>query len=622
MWMIPISVLLTILAYQLMIYQEKELFQQNAEKAYHMVRSRIQLYQNTLITLKSFAEGSQKPISFPIFHAYFHGLNASENLPALHSLNYVLILNHEQAIQRRTELTTLFKQHYPALINCVNQKALPFENLHLILQYREPMEISCNAIGSDLLKLPFRLQTTKEAIQKGLALTPPINLLLDKKQTPALIMMMPVFRKNPALSPENPIMVEGIVSASFKIPVMLNQMFPSDFLSQNYFKIEDITDRKQTYFIYDNQSITQKNLLSEEFDYKANIHLGNRIWHFHVIGLQKFYGKETMLFIRIFIISLILFDIAFFLLMGWYVYAAEQGEQLKTILLEREAILKATGVALFWVKNGKFIWVNERFLEIVHTVRETVLSFSPEMFFLNKQDFEQTLPENNQLFYEKGTISIETQWQTVEKQKIWCWLTGNLIDKNNPDYGILWTLEEISAQKKREQEIYHMAYHDALTGLFNRRAFEEKLNYAFVTAKQHQKKFALFFIDLDHFKDVNDTFGHHIGDLLLIHVAEQIKHSVRDTDLAARLAGDEFVVIVPHFAQRQDLVTLANNLVFNIKGQQFIETHCIPISPSIGIAIFPDHADQIETLQARADTAMYAAKKAGRGQFCFYTPPN
>lgn len=611
------SVIMSILVYQLLLNQEQQLFQQDAEKAHHLIRERIQLYQSTLHTLKSFFEATPQPITTGGFRRYYESLHAEQQLPALHSLGYLTTFtSQEKALLWRTQ----FRLANPALAPCVNQAPfMPNQTHFLLLQHLEPLQNTCQTLGADVSLLPFRLETAQAAIRFSFASTPPIILHSDKKHTyRAIVMMMPITKKSPTQDKH----IIGFITATFKIHIMLHHVMTASILQNNHIKIIDITDRKRPYFVYENRPSSSQALdFSTYFIYENTINLANRTWHIRVTGMKASYGNESFLFSLIFFGIFCLFNLCFFVLLCWYLNAKEQSTKLNQTLSEREVILRATGAGLFWVQNERIIWVNARFLEIVGLSAETVQNTSPKRFYLHEQDFIRSLPHHHLGLQQKGHFSFETQWVNAEKQPIWCWLTGCLFDKNNPDYGMLWTLEDISHKKKREQEIYHMAYHDPLTGLFNRRAFHEKLNYALLMAKQYHEKLAVFFIDLDHFKNINDTFGHDIGDLLLIHVANQLKYILQSYEnaVAIRLAGDEFVVLLPHFVQKETLSDLANQFILSLKGQQHIGGQVLYLSPSIGIAIYPEHGTTPEILQEHADNAMYYAKKAGRGQYCFFS---
>jgi diguanylate cyclase (GGDEF)-like protein len=164
-----------------------------------------------------------------------------------------------------------------------------------------------------------------------------------------------------------------------------------------------------------------------------------------------------------------------------------------------------------------------------------------------------------------------------------------------------------------------MALHDALTGLPNRILLEDRLAQAITLARRNQKSVALLMLDLDRFKDINDSFGHYVGDRLLEEVSKRLHASLRDSDILARLGGDEFVIGVPMVADNREIETVAHKILSTLSAPFRIEGRELQIGASIGISVYPVDGENSEALLQFADAAMYAAKKR-RGIYCFFTP--
>ncbi len=187
------------------------------------------------------------------------------------------------------------------------------------------------------------------------------------------------------------------------------------------------------------------------------------------------------------------------------------------------------------------------------------------------------------------------------------------------------SIRDITEKKKSEQEIYQLAFYDALTGLANRRLLLNQLETELSVAKRNYQYGAVLFLDLDRFKILNDSLGHHIGDELLFQVAQRIKSVLREEDLAARMGGDEFVIMIrPHansLEQCRDSVMVIAEKIRTILEQPYIisdyEHHC---SSSIGITLFPEPNISASELLQQADKAMYRAKEQGRNTICFFHP--
>ena len=179
---------------------------------------------------------------------------------------------------------------------------------------------------------------------------------------------------------------------------------------------------------------------------------------------------------------------------------------------------------------------------------------------------------------------------------------------------------DITERKKAEEMIFHQAHIDLLTGLPNRRLFKDRLQQALINAHRQQQQLALMFFDLDHFKYINDTLGHDAGDDLLIEATQRIQMCIRESDTLARPGGDEFTLIMADLHDSNGVDRVAQSIL-EVMSQPFIlKNESCYISISIGIAIYPDDADNADDLLNKADQAMYAAKKLGRSQFCYFTP--
>jgi len=169
--------------------------------------------------------------------------------------------------------------------------------------------------------------------------------------------------------------------------------------------------------------------------------------------------------------------------------------------------------------------------------------------------------------------------------------------------------------RKKEQQLEHMAQHDPLTGLANRILLDDRLLGAVTRAKRSGRSTAVLVVDLDGFKEVNDAYGHAVGDQLLLAIAKRLTAAVREADTVARLGGDEFVVVVEDLNRREDAALIAEKLVSDVHRPVELAPAAVQISVSIGIACFPEDADTPEGLLQQADAAMYAAKSSGRNRW-------
>ena len=182
------------------------------------------------------------------------------------------------------------------------------------------------------------------------------------------------------------------------------------------------------------------------------------------------------------------------------------------------------------------------------------------------------------------------------------------------------TAQDVTTARAAEADIAWLAHYDVLTGLPNRTQWNEQANMELRTAARHGEILAVLFLDLDHFKAVNDSLGHPVGDQLLSAVAQRLASCLRDNDFLARLGGDEFVVLLPNLGHREDAALVARKLIAALRDPLSIGEHELTVSVSIGIALYPDDGEDVSTLLKHADVAMYSAKDQGRDAYHYFLP--
>ena len=187
--------------------------------------------------------------------------------------------------------------------------------------------------------------------------------------------------------------------------------------------------------------------------------------------------------------------------------------------------------------------------------------------------------------------------------------------------GSVAAFQDITARKVAEERIRYMAHHDMLTGLPNRALLNDRLEQVLAVARRRRHSFALLFLDLDHFKEINDTFGHDVGDSLLRQVAGLLKDCVRETDTIARMGGDEFVLLLSELRGPDDAEIIADKVVSTLDRPVENSGQISRIAASVGIAVYPDDGDDAQTLIKHADAAMYQVKETGRNGYRSFGKP-
>jgi diguanylate cyclase (GGDEF)-like protein len=192
------------------------------------------------------------------------------------------------------------------------------------------------------------------------------------------------------------------------------------------------------------------------------------------------------------------------------------------------------------------------------------------------------------------------------------------IDDSGPARDIIDRLAVALATADRDEKLYRQAHFDFLTGLPNRQLFNDRLQQHILRARRKNEKAAILYIDLDRFKNINDSLGHATGDMLLRKVADRMRGCVRETDTVSRLSGDEFVILMSNVSSPKDASNIAEHIIAEISKPYTLSAREIFISASVGIAVYPEDGVNNKELLARADTAMYHAKESGRGRFMFF----
>ena len=283
------------------------------------------------------------------------------------------------------------------------------------------------------------------------------------------------------------------------------------------------------------------------------------------------------------------------------------------------AILENALVGIAHLKDRKFISVNTRFEEMFGYQRGEILGRYTEILFSEYSDFA-AVGEAAYSLLEQGE-NYASEWQVKRKNGdlFWCAISAKSIVESEPEKGTIWLYEDITVKRESVDELKRLANFDTLTGLPNRSLFMDRLTNNLERAKRKNEKLVVMYIDLDRFKQVNDSLGHSAGDDLLCKVADRLLSCVRTSDTVSRLGGDEFTVLLNDVRGSETIARIANNIINSLNRPIVVDEHEVIISPSIGISLYPDDGDNVSTILKNSDAAMYSAKAAGRNNYQFYT---
>lgn len=296
---------------------------------------------------------------------------------------------------------------------------------------------------------------------------------------------------------------------------------------------------------------------------------------------------------------------------------AERDAQLREQYSLYQAMLEAqsvAGIGLFILANGKIVFANPAAAQITGYGVDELKELAHFNLIPHPDDRERVMHNHLRRLrgeefdnrYDIGILTKNNQRREVE-------IAVSTISGDSGTQ-VLVVMVDITARKNTEQEIQHLALHDPLTGLSNRTLLFDRLDGAITAARRRSTSFALFFLDLDNFKPINDDLGHDAGDFVLKIIAQRLQGSVRESDTVARVGGDEFILVLQEVHGRQDALSVAEKTIAALSKPISIGEQQCAVGATLGIALYPEHGDDADTLIRHADAAMYAAKRLGKNR--------
>jgi diguanylate cyclase (GGDEF)-like protein/PAS domain S-box-containing protein len=295
--------------------------------------------------------------------------------------------------------------------------------------------------------------------------------------------------------------------------------------------------------------------------------------------------------------------------------ALRQGEE------KYRTILESIQEGYFEVDlTGNFTFCNDSMSRLTGHSKEELLGMNHKQF-TSKETAKEVFQAFNKV-YATGEPSKAFDWQVIRKDGVELFIETSITlqkDSSGKPAGFKGMIRDITEHKRIEQQIHYMATHDALTGLPNRLMFSQLLNQAIRSAQRNKRQLAVFFIDLDRFKTINDSLGHEAGDRLLKEIARRFKKSLRAVDVVGRLGGDEFVIFIEEVKEFRQVEIVAHKILSSAIKPMVLQGEECRVTASIGISIYPKDGEDDQSLIKNADMAMYFAKEEGKNNYQFYS---
>ncbi|MDD2356289.1 MAG: EAL domain-containing protein [Thiovulaceae bacterium] len=486
--------------------------------------------------------------------------------------------------------------------------------------YIEPMnKRNIMAIGYDVFSEPTRRSAMLSARDSALpAMTDKITLVqeIDEHKQHGMLIYLPIYKKNMKIDTVNERRraIDGYISGVFR----MNDLMEKIVIKRSVVNFE----------IYDGKNITENHLLYRSFrpsSYISKYHIqeqlliNGRVWHINLSSTKEFdENSDTLYPLLITLAGMTVYFLLLYIIVSLIKSRRLLIQQSFELLKLSQAIEQSPVSIVITNLDGEMEYVNAAFTKNTGYTKEETMGQNPRILQSGK-----TLPE-----------SYEEMWKHISEGQNW---QGEFINRRKDGSEYIETVsmspvfqrdgsishyigikEDITEKKQSQERIQYLANFDSLTGLPNRFQLEKLIDNSIHMAIKEKETFAIIFLDIDHFKDINDTLGHHVGDEILIALSKRFSSLLGAMDIVSRLGGDEFIFLFsktnPH-----DVESIVKKLLDSIDESIKLEHHDLRVTASIGIAIYPIDGADSQTLLKHGDTAMFRAKKEGRNRYVFYT---
>lgn len=622
-----------LLTYSLWIYvKEKEeqkvrsqiesLSKQNA----HLLEKQINAYINNLQALQAFFNASTY-VDNAEFNKFIQSLDVQKSHPGIKALGFSELISSQH------------KKGFIARLNeegINNYQVFPSGNrsFYAPITYVYPTnKLNEQVLGFDTLSEPLRRSAIiKSASINKVSITNPLELLQDSllktnkaiNKAESYVIYLPVKQSRSTYTTESSDFsnVNGWVYIAFNINELVNEVFNQQ-IENLEIAIYDGGNANARNLVYSNLSNIDS-LNQSALKDLIRIQIDDKTWSFYSkprnSAEQSAYSYKPIYILEIGLILSLLFGVLVWLLIERG-FALNEIDKFHDALFEREKIWKLAldgagdGVWDYDIETNKnkvsnkwteLLGFSQK--ELTEDLNEWLNRIHPDDFPTVMKTLEEYIAGNSKHY------AIEHRLKCKDGSWKWILSRGMAVERDHLSRPtrMVGTITDISKMKASEALILEQANFDSLTGLPNRRAFFTRLSHEIKLYQRYQRGFALLFIDLDEFKEVNDELGHHAGDEVLKSISQQIKDNIRDTDMVARLGGDEFIILLSNIDQTESADELAQKILDVIITPIKVDDRLIKVSASIGISYCPTDGVVEDVLINKADKAMYAAKNMGK----------
>ncbi|MGV8990057.1 MAG: bifunctional diguanylate cyclase/phosphodiesterase [Thiobacillus sp.] len=568
------------------------------------------------------------------FREYYGGLNLAKRYPGIQALAFISLVPDAR---KSDHITAIHREGFPEYtIQPQGQR-----EIYTPVVYIEPFGgRNPRAFGFDLYSEPVRRSAMERARDTNSAvITGRLELIQDKgRQAQAgFLMLLPLYQRGAphATLAERRSNLIGWVATVFRAEALMTGILGkgADELDVEIFDGKTLSDRA---LLYDNDKIFRASgHFDSLFQTTQRLEITGRSWTILVSSLPAFEkqlrsNKSQFIALGGIVLSL------FLALMTWILVRGRLRSMHAAHALNHE--LNARKQAEESLRLAAMVYENSSEGMLVTDADNRIVAVNPAFTRITGYELNDVLGKNPRIFSSgrHGPDFYPTMWNELDRTGTWqgeIWdrrkngeihakyLTINtILNTDGSVYRRVALFLDVTEKKQSEEVIWHQANFDALTQRPNRSMFHDRLDQEIHKAQRSHLELALLFIDLDLFKEVNDTLGHHIGDLLLVEAAQRITTCVREVDMVARLGGDEFTVILPELHEHISVERVAANILQKLAEPYHLGDEVIHVTGSIGITLYPRDATNAEGLLKNADQAMYVAKSLGRNRFSYFTP--